>query len=476
MPGSRTNPAFLVLGALAIVALAVSVLVATGGSEKTDARMVMSSALGLRDGSDVRVGGVSVGRVKSIGFTKSDEVQIDLALDENDVQLGRGVSVAVKSLNLLGEKYLALDPGKPSADGRADFLIPPSRVTTATDLDQLLDVLDADTRTRLGILINEAGLAVTGRRDDFQALLQKLPPTLTSATRLLDDVVADNRSLAQLITSTDGFLERAVTERKDLGRFVDAAAGAATTFAQRRDDLKETIARAPGGLSQLRGFLADLRTAVRPLGPAARNISATAPELSTTLKDLGPFRAAAKPVLAKAKEISPSLTDLGRSATPVVRKSVPTLQALDSFATRAKPLTRVLGDSTPDLLGVLEGWGRAIQGRDGRGHAFHGGVTFGANVLQSLLEDPASAPKQQKARKKSRQPTRPSSPQSQSAPSRPRPTVPLPVIGKVLDAVPDAIETLNDTLESLTGDLTGGLKQGAEKRDPKALLDYLLAP
>lgn len=473
-------------GVLAGVVVAVLAVILVGGNdEKAHLRIVSASALGLRDGSGVRLGGVLVGKVSKLSLTHDDKVQIDLAINDKDVRIGRGVSVTIKSLNLLGEKYAALDPGDVTGPEQSDVTIPASRVTTATDLDQVLNVLDADTRTRLAILVNEAGLAMTGRHADFNALLGRLPPALSSATGLLKDIVSDNHTLAELIQHSDAFLGRTLDQKVELRRFINSAATAATTFADRSDSLRSTLAKAPAGLASLRRFLADLRMTAAPLGAAARNISATAPPLADTLQQVGPFREAAKPTLRQASEVAPALTELGKQATPVIEAAVPTVKALDTFAQRVVPVTKVLGISTPDLLGVLEGWGRAIQGRDGRGHAFHGGVTFGAGMLQTLLQPPGDG-----AGTKKHATTEHAKP---DAPAKAAPLLP-PVVDDLLpkvaatpkrlsDDLPTAVQELPKTVENIIKALTGQKPPGEQPQSGgtksasmQSLLDYLLKP
>jgi virulence factor Mce-like protein len=374
-------------GAIALVAVVLGVVLLTGGPrDETSVRLVVPSALGLRDDSEVRVGGVPVGRVRELGLTSGDDVEVVLGVKNDSVTVGQDASVAIKSLNLLGEKYVELNPGTPAASHPSVVTIPASRVTPATDLDQVLDVLDTPTRERLAILINEAGTALTGRHADFSELLTRLPPSLETATHLLNDVVSDNHTLAGLIQDSDRFLATTVKETADLGHFVDSAKGAAQTFAQKDDQLASTLAAAPGGLSALRGFLADLRTTAPPLGQAARRLSATAPDLEDTLDELAPFRNTIQPTLREAKDVAPSLSRLGQEATPVIARSEPALTSLDRFATAVRPLTETLGDTAmPDILGFLEGWGRTVQGRDGLSHQFHGRASFGTDFFRHLL-------------------------------------------------------------------------------------------
>ena len=74
--------------------------------------------------------------------------------------------VAVAAQNFLGQKRVQLDPGDAATPAPSGYEVPAENVTTPTDLDQVLNVLDADTRTRAMVLLNEAGAAVLGRRVD----------------------------------------------------------------------------------------------------------------------------------------------------------------------------------------------------------------------------------------------------------------------------------------------------------------------
>ncbi|MHB8692215.1 MAG: MlaD family protein [Solirubrobacteraceae bacterium] len=370
----------------AVVALVIVIVVLTsGGGSSRLVRLIVAQDPGLISGSDVRVGGVPVGTVDNIGVTPGGQVELNLAIRDNSVHLHPDASAQVQDLDLLGQKYVELNPGTASTPIVESVTIPAARVTTPTDLDQVLNVLDPSTRDRLAILINAAGTAVAGRHVDFSRLLGQLPSSLAATNRLLTQVVSDNHTLADVITHSDSFLATVVSSSGQLQHFVNSADSAAATFATRTTDLRATLARAPSTLSTLRTFLTQLGSTAAPLGPAARNIAQTAPQLTATLAQLQPFRSAVDPVLTEATAVAPSLGRLGVRGTPVIRAAVPTLASLDQFAGTAAPLMSSLGVATPGLLGVLEGWGRAIQGRDARGHMFHGKVTVGASFFQDLL-------------------------------------------------------------------------------------------
>ena len=57
---------------------------------------------------------------------------------------------------------------------------------------------------------------------------------------------------------------------------------------------------------------------------------------------------------------------------------------LGPFSAALDPVSRTLDKGTPDILGVLEGWARATQGRDGSSHVFRFGLTVSPDTFSSL--------------------------------------------------------------------------------------------
>jgi hypothetical protein len=130
---------------------------------------------------------------------------------------------------------------------------------------------------------------------------------------------------------------------------------------------------------------------------------------------------------------SPQLRRLARGATPVVRRLVPAGRQLATFARASDPATSVLDHGIGDLLGMAEGWARAIQSRDAIGHYFRLGGQLSPRVESDLanafIDPPAS-----RRRKRGRHRDRPAALQTPAVPNRhapdgprlPLPKVPLP--------------------------------------------------
>jgi phospholipid/cholesterol/gamma-HCH transport system substrate-binding protein len=463
--------AFATLGAVVVVAALV--VSSIGGDSPYRVRLELDNALGLRSGSDVTIGGIRAGTVK-LHLGRDDRVVADLDLDRSVGAVGRNASAAITAVNFLGQKRVELDKGNTAVAAPSGFVIPQSRVTTSTDLDQVLNVLDAGTRARLTILINEAGGALKGRRADVSQLVQQLPHSMERATTLLNQLAGDNHTLAHLVTSSDRFVAQIAGRRKSLTRMVDVLGTTAATVAARRTALRQTLAQAPGTLVTLQHFLGDLRATTIPLGPAARDIKATAPALSATLAQVDPFTRAADPALAQATRVAPELTRLAAGATPVLRRATPTAGALARLSTALPPVTDTLNHSIDNVLAVVENWSRAIQFRDGLSHVFRGEAVVTPETLRSIINRLTRLTQPAGAHSKSKLPAlRPTPPPAAAAPRRDAPAVHLPSVGGTLQKLGDGV---TKTLKGLTGKLPGPAPSSTPPAtgDVRKVLDFLL--
>ncbi|MGA7616060.1 MAG: MlaD family protein [Thermoanaerobaculia bacterium] len=85
-----------------------------GGPPQKTVVAVFNSAAGLDEKSPVRVAGVREGKVTRIQITPDGRAKVTMQLDTN-VPIHQGASAQIASLGLLGEKYVEIDTGNPSA-------------------------------------------------------------------------------------------------------------------------------------------------------------------------------------------------------------------------------------------------------------------------------------------------------------------------------------------------------------------------
>ena len=387
-PRSRVNSRTLVrvvaVGAL-VVAVVVLAKIVVGGSSGYVVYAQFHDTGGLRSGFKVRIDGAPVGQVASLKLGPHDYAVAKLEIDKSAAPMGADARATVRAADLLGEKYVDLQPGNRQDAVKSGSTIPPTRTGLAVELDDVLNSLDVSTRDALHAFINEQGSAFVGRGGDLAATLAALPSSLDQSKQFLAEFGHDNAALGQLLDESDRVVAAVAAQRGHLGQLVSSASGTLATLAERSGNLGATVARAPATLAALRRALAALQGAATPLGPAARGLAATAPQLTSTLDQLPKFYASAKPTLDVIRQVSPTLQRLGTQGTPVVKQLRPLTTELASFATNFDPVTKLLDQATPDVLGVTEGWARATQARDAGSHVFRFGLTVGADTFTSLL-------------------------------------------------------------------------------------------
>ncbi|MCW3016202.1 MAG: Mammalian cell entry related domain protein [Solirubrobacterales bacterium] len=460
--------------ALAAAAALACVMLLSGEHKHYRLRVPLENASGLKTGSPVLVGGEPEGRV-TLRLSRDDHLTAELELDPGAGPVGRDAKVSIVAANFLGQKRVELDPGDRQVPVPSGWVVPSAQITGPTDLDQVLSVLDADTRTRAAILINETGAAVVGRKFDLRALLSQFPPGLVGLTKVLEDLQTDRKVLGTLVEHSDRFVAEATAQRRDLADLVDTLGQTAQTVSARRAALRRTLAAAPGTLARLQGFLTQLEATARPLGPAAAALQATAPGLASTLHAVMPFTNAAVPTLGEAARVAPVLTRLGDRATPVIRRARQAVSSLVQLAGDLPPLSTTADRSFDNLVAILDNWSRAIQFRDGLSHVFRGEAGISPNLLSSMTDRLVTRGSQAPAR--SRRPARPRPPAQAPQPARaPQHTAAGPTPPPA-GRTPDAVGQLPDRIGAAVQDLLKPAPEsGPGPGRMQGLLDYLLKP
>jgi virulence factor Mce-like protein len=476
-------------GVAAALLAAVLLLTLRGGSDPYTVELRLANAGGLRDGSPVVVGGVAVGTVElDAGFR---EVKAKLRIERRYAPVGRDAKAAIVAQNILGQKQVRLSPGHPATDPAPDhFVVPARRTRASTDLDQLLSTLDADTRTRLAVVVNELGTSFAGRRLDFQTFVRDFAPALESSEDVLGELNHANRVLGNLVDNSDRFIGSLAASRTQLTGAIDRVGGATETVAAGREDLRGTLRRAPAALASARGFLAELDRTAAPLGATARLLADAAPSVSSTLDRLGPFTAAAKPALAAAsQESAPALRSLGDASTAQVKRLLPTVADARRLVNEDVPAAgAALDGSVDNILAVVENWSRAIQFRDRMSHVFRGEASIAPALYERLISNLTGklGGGAAKAKPGATAPPKPA-PAASSAPaappSSPSAAKPADPLSGVVAKGKDALKQTVGTVDALVKRLIGGAPPAGQSPPPKAapgqassLLDFLLGP
>lgn len=119
-------------------------------------RVPMETAAGLYPGSDVEIAGARAGRVNAISLAGSGAL-VTISVDGQHAPVRSDAKIDLRPKSLLGEKYLALDPGRATSTLASGATLPSANVTRSVELEEVFNTLDQPTRDKLQVLVDELG-------------------------------------------------------------------------------------------------------------------------------------------------------------------------------------------------------------------------------------------------------------------------------------------------------------------------------
>ena len=258
----------------------------TGGAHgaRYELTATFDDIAGMYDGDDVKLAGLTVGEVTDITVVDG-KAQVRFAVDET-VSLPADSTVTVRWRNLIGQRFLGLEPGADedtlqdgdtmaNAKNVVDLgqlvnqLVPLTRAVSPDQVNEilttLLEAFDGNDATFDELLADFDGvLGVLARRDDTISQLLQDYDTITTAVasrdaqigQMVDNLVAISTTfaanddlldqalveLSTLSTGLDGLLDRSAT---DLGLTLDHLAVLTGTAADHVGDLESALVGLP---------------------------------------------------------------------------------------------------------------------------------------------------------------------------------------------------------------------------------------
>ena len=294
----------------------------------------------LTPNADVRISGVPVGKVIEVR-PRGLRTDALIELERRFAPLPRDARAILRAKTLLGETFVELTPGTPTAPALADGgRLPARQVARTQQLDEVLSAFDARTRASFRRLMADLSGALAGRAEDLSGALAGAG----TATGELGDVVlaldAERASVGRLVRDTGRVLRALGRRDAELRELVVAGEQVLSATAARDRDLAATLRALPPFLTELRATL----TAAE----------ATAAQAAPTLRTLRPVAPLLRPGLAAASRLAPELEALFRALRPVQRAARTGLPALDRIVDASPPLLEVIHLAARDLIPVLE--------------------------------------------------------------------------------------------------------------------------
>src|SRR3954452_4892068 len=153
--------------------------------------------------ADVRISGVSVGKVKDIESQESGRSKATIELEEKYAPLPKNSKAILRQKSLLGETYVELTPGNKAAGTIPENgNLPASHVSPTVELDEIFRAFDPKTREAFRVWMQSQAAGIKGRGQDINDALGNLAPFATDTTALLRILNAQEGAVRRLVSNT----------------------------------------------------------------------------------------------------------------------------------------------------------------------------------------------------------------------------------------------------------------------------------
>ena len=281
--------------------------------------------------SDVRISGVSVGKVKGIELADDGLADATIEIDPKYAPIPTDTRTMLRQKTLLGETYVELTPGSSDAPPLPEGgTLPEANVSDAVQLDEIFRAFDEPTRAAFQTWMADAAVAFKGRGIDLNAALGNLDQFAERGDDLLR--VLDSQRLAvKKLLADGGATFDAISKQPDqLRGLINNTEAVFSTTAARDTEIREIFQALPTfldesklTLNRLAEFSTDTNPLVTQLQPVARQLSGT---------------------FLALQRLSPELERFFNGLRPVIKRAEPGFSSLRT----------ILDDQLPPFLGDLE--------------------------------------------------------------------------------------------------------------------------
>ncbi|HYU61717.1 MAG TPA: MlaD family protein [Solirubrobacterales bacterium] len=328
--------------------------------------------------ADVRIGGVSVGKVKTLELPdEGNATRATIEIEPEFAPIAEDTRAILRQKTLLGETYIELTPGSKTdagapvslgaqggaTDAEAESVesvpegghLSSTQVQNATQIDEIFNALDEQTRESFQRWQANAAVAIQDRGLDVNDALGNLGPFVTDASDVLEILDRQKVALKGLVRDTGEVFAALTAHDQELASLITNSNDTFDALASEDRALAETFQVFPtferesrATFIRLDQFADNTEPLIRDLIPVARDIS---------------------PTLRSVRELSPSLESLFKDFRPLIRVSknglpalrrfldalAPVLDRLDPFLANLNPVIRYLGAYRQTVTDFLVG-------------------------------------------------------------------------------------------------------------------------
>jgi phospholipid/cholesterol/gamma-HCH transport system substrate-binding protein len=322
---------------------------------------------------DVRVGGVSVGKVKSLDVAPPEErvngndtTEATLEIEPEFAPISEDAKAILRQKTLLGETYVELTPGTEEGQEAAPVALGAaanvsdaesqstdpieeggtlgiSQTQDATQIDEIFNALDTETRESFQRWMANSAIAVEPTAERGLSLndaFGNLGPFITDASSFFEILKRQKEELQGLVSDTGTVFEALTARDQQLAGLITGSNDTFEALASQDQALEDTFKILPTfqresrlTFRRLDEFQADTHPLINDLIPVARDLS---------------------PTLHSIRQLSPNLLSLFRKLDVLIKASDTGLPALERFLNGLAPVLENLDPFLANLNPVLD--------------------------------------------------------------------------------------------------------------------------
>jgi phospholipid/cholesterol/gamma-HCH transport system substrate-binding protein len=306
-----------------------------------------SQAVELATQADVRISGVDIGKVVSVGLDRRTGLtRAVMQIESRYAPRPSDTRAILRAKTLLGETYVELTPGsrtaRPLPDGAT---LPRAQIAPTVQLDQILSTFDPATRHAFEVWQQQEGIALTGRGEDLNAALGELYPFATNVQSVLAVLNRDSAATSTLLHDTGVVFSALSQSPAQLQGFITNSNATFAATAAEDVALANTVRAFPAFLVQTRitinrvaqfarfakPLIDEFRPAAVQLSPALEQTAILAPELRDLMVNIGPLTAAAKTGIPALESFLNDTVPWLARAKPYFGGLVPVLDYINTY-------------------------------------------------------------------------------------------------------------------------------------------------
>jgi len=304
-------------------------------------KVPFNEAAQLAEQSDVRISGVSVGKVKTIEEAPNGKRALaTIDMEDKYGPIPKGTRAILRTKTLLGETYVELTPGATNGPTLPDgATLPTANVAESVQLDEIFRTFNKPTRAAFQEWMQESAVAVAGRGQDFSNAFAEFDPFFSEFDRLFR--VLDTQRLAVRQLFRNGAITfRALRGRE--GQLADLIRNSNAVFqttAARNRDIEALFRAFPTfedeqrlTFNRLREFAVNADPLMRQLVPAAEQLSPTLIAFSRLAPQAKGLFEGLETVIDRSSTGFPAARKFFRNEFPVL------LRAVDPFLRNLNPI------------------------------------------------------------------------------------------------------------------------------------------